>query len=84
MSLHPWPEIHAGDVVLVRDRHTDHQVQITVARTLPAVDGDGPGLIATTGTAYRHANYTASCSPQPQPFTPLLGILEQLSEGTVR
>lgn len=55
----PWPEIRPGDRILLRSRTGTTHTVITVARTLPAEPGDGPGLTDTQGHSYRHYYYTA-------------------------
>lgn len=58
MSIHLWPELNPGDVVQLGNRHTHRQLHTTVAETLPAIDGDGPGIVDVTGATYRHFDFT--------------------------
>ena len=57
MSMPLWPELSPGDVVQLGNRCTHRQIHTTVAEILPAIDGDGPGIVDITGATYRHFDF---------------------------
>jgi len=56
--MQTWPELNPGDIVHLGNRGTRHHTRTTVAQILPAIDGDGPGIVDITGATYRHFYFT--------------------------
>ena len=73
MDFSPWPALHPGELVTASHRHTDQRTLITVARVLPAIAGDGPRLIDSSGRTYLHYDY--AMKPSPAAFEQLLDLL---------
>lgn len=85
MSTHPndlttWPHLRPGDTVLLRNRTTPNHIVTTVARTLPATDGDGPGITDTHGNSYRHYYFTADRTITAQEISDSIDALAALLE----
>ncbi|HQZ36116.1 MAG TPA: hypothetical protein PK020_16940 [Ilumatobacteraceae bacterium] len=75
-----WPTLHPGDTVLLRNRTQPTHIVTTVARTLPATDGDGPGITDTHGHSYRHYYFTADRTATAQEISDSIDALAALLE----
>lgn len=54
-----WPPMNLGDRILIRERLTALELTVTVTATLPALEGEGPGIIDDRGRTIRHHFYDA-------------------------
>lgn len=55
----PWPPIHRGDRVLIRERRTARELVVDVTEILPTLEGEGPGIRDQHGRTIRHHFYDA-------------------------
>ena len=79
-NLTPWPQLRPGDTVLLRSRTNKTHTLTTVARTIPATDGDGPGITDIHGNSYRHYYFTAEHTATAQEISDSIDALAALLE----